>query len=122
MGYGIVATAGTKAALEAGGVSGVEGVLKIQEGRPNAGDLMVNKDITMLMITTTGACGRAASPSRVQGSHADACGPASQDCLPSGRLLTAGDGGLDVSCAACSQQHRRLYSAVVATPQNVQHM
>ncbi len=55
MGYGIVATAGTKAALEAGGVSGVEGVLKIQEGRPNAGDLMVNKDITMLMITTTGA-------------------------------------------------------------------
>ena len=55
MGYGIVATAGTKAALEAGGVQDVEAVLKIQEGRPNAGDLMVNKDITMLMITTTGA-------------------------------------------------------------------
>ncbi len=55
MGYGIVATAGTKAALEAGGVADVEAVLKIQEGRPNAGDLMVNKDITMLMITTTGA-------------------------------------------------------------------
>ncbi len=55
MGYGIVATAGTKAALEAGGMADVEAVLKIQEGRPNAGDLMVNKDITMLMITTTGA-------------------------------------------------------------------
>ena len=51
-----MATSGTKAALEAGGVTGVEAVLKIQEGRPNAGDLMVNKDITMLMITTTGAC------------------------------------------------------------------
>ena len=55
LGYGIVATAGTKAALEAGGLKGVESVLKIQEGRPNAGDLMVNKEITMVFITTKGA-------------------------------------------------------------------
>ena len=48
---------------------GVESVLKIQEGRPNAGDLMVNKEITMLFITTTGApqtrC-RASEDSRVR--------------------------------------------------------
>ena len=55
LGYGIVATAGTKAALDAGGCVGVESVLKIQEGRPNAGDLMVNREITMVLITTTGA-------------------------------------------------------------------
>lgn len=31
-----------------------EKVLKIQEGRPNAGDMLKNGDINMLMLTTTG--------------------------------------------------------------------
>lgn len=33
-----------------------ERVLKIQEGRPNAGDMLKNGDINMLMLTTTGVC------------------------------------------------------------------
>jgi hypothetical protein len=44
---------GTQAALEKGGVK-CERVLKIQEGRPNAGDMLKNGDISMLMLTTTG--------------------------------------------------------------------
>jgi len=39
LGFGIVATRGTAAALEEAGVH-AETVLKIQEGRPNAADLM----------------------------------------------------------------------------------
>jgi carbamoyl-phosphate synthase large subunit len=44
---------GTQAALEQGGVK-CERVLKIQEGRPNAGDMLKNGEISMLMLTTTG--------------------------------------------------------------------
>ena len=39
LGFGIVATRGTAAALQEAGVE-AETVLKIQEGRPNAADLM----------------------------------------------------------------------------------
>ena len=39
LGFGIVATRGTAAALQEAGVQ-AETVLKIQEGRPNAADLM----------------------------------------------------------------------------------
>ncbi|KAK9909404.1 hypothetical protein WJX75_001745 [Coccomyxa subellipsoidea] len=53
LGYGVVATRGTAAALREGGVDAQE-VLKIQEGRPNAGDLMKNGDISMMFITSTG--------------------------------------------------------------------
>ncbi len=44
---------GTAAALEAGGVR-CERVLKIQEGRPNAGDLLKNGEIQMMLLTTKG--------------------------------------------------------------------
>ena len=54
LGFGILATRGTAAHLTAAGVGNVEEVLKIQEGRPNAADLMKNKDIQMMMITSTG--------------------------------------------------------------------
>lgn len=53
LGYGIVATRGTAAALQEGGVD-AQVVLKIQEGRPNASDLMKNGDISMMFITSTG--------------------------------------------------------------------
>lgn len=44
---------GTAAALEEGGVK-CERVLKIQEGRPNASDLLKNGDIAMMLLTTKG--------------------------------------------------------------------
>ncbi|CAL8467948.1 g7486 [Coccomyxa elongata] len=53
LGFGVVATRGTCAALREGGVEAQE-VLKIQEGRPNASDLMKNGDISMMFITSTG--------------------------------------------------------------------
>ena len=53
LGYNIIATKGTAAALKEGGVE-AEVVLKIQEGRPNATDLMKNGEIAMMFITSTG--------------------------------------------------------------------
>ena len=53
IGYKVVATSGTAAALRAGGVE-CSDVLKIQEGRPNAADLMRNGEIDMMFITSTG--------------------------------------------------------------------
>ena len=53
LGFGIVATGGTAAHLEAAGVASKR-VLKIQEGRPNASDLMKNGEIAMMLITSTG--------------------------------------------------------------------
>ena len=53
MGYGVVATAGTAAALRSAGVP-CSDVLKIQEGRPNAADLMRNGDVALMLITSTG--------------------------------------------------------------------
>lgn len=54
LGFGILATRGTAQHLTEAGIRDVEVVLKIQEGRPNAADLMKNKDIQMMMITSTG--------------------------------------------------------------------
>ena len=54
MGYGVMATYHTAALLRAEGVPNVQSVLKIQEGRPNAGDLLKNGEIQMLFITSTG--------------------------------------------------------------------
>ena len=45
---------GTSAALQEAGVKS-ERVLKIQEGRPNASDLLKNGEICMMLLTTTGA-------------------------------------------------------------------
>ena len=49
----MIATRGTAAHLQENGVD-AEVVLKIQEGRPNASDLLKNKDISMMFITSTG--------------------------------------------------------------------
>jgi carbamoyl-phosphate synthase large subunit len=54
MGYKVLATQRTAALLTAEGVPNVETVLKIQEGRPNAGDLLKNGEIQMMFITSTG--------------------------------------------------------------------
>ncbi|RMZ56922.1 hypothetical protein APUTEX25_004984, partial [Auxenochlorella protothecoides] len=54
MGYGILATKHTAEHLTAAGVPGVTSVLKIQEGRPSAADLLRNDDIAMMIITSTG--------------------------------------------------------------------
>ena len=50
---------GTARHLEAGGVKG-ERVLKIQEGRPNASDLLKNGEIQMMLLTTKGGHPRSA--------------------------------------------------------------
>ena len=48
-----MSTGGTGKHLKANGVD-CEVVLKIQEGRPNIGDLVKNGDIAMMLITSTG--------------------------------------------------------------------
>ncbi len=53
LGFGVIATRGTAAHLQKAGVD-AEVVLKIQEGRPHAGDLLKNKEIAMMFITSTG--------------------------------------------------------------------
>ena len=54
MGYGVLATQNTAKVLTDNGVPNVKTILKIQEGRPNAGDLLKNGDIQMMFITTAG--------------------------------------------------------------------
>jgi carbamoyl-phosphate synthase large subunit len=54
LGYGILATYHTAAVLRREGVQNVQSVLKIQEGRPNAGDMLKNKEIQMMFVTTAG--------------------------------------------------------------------
>ena len=53
LGYSILSTGGTGKHLKANGLD-CEVVLKIQEGRPNIGDLVKNGDIAMMLITSTG--------------------------------------------------------------------
>ncbi|KAG2424433.1 hypothetical protein HXX76_014486 [Chlamydomonas incerta] len=53
LGFGLVATTGTALALRNAGVP-CEQVFKIQEGRPNPADLMKNKEITLVMMTSGG--------------------------------------------------------------------
>lgn len=54
LGYKILATKGTADHLKAAGVKDVTTVLKIHEGRPNAADLIINGDMAMMMITSSG--------------------------------------------------------------------
>lgn len=56
MGYRVIATGGTAAAMEAGGVNGIETVLKVHEGRPNVSDLLQNKKVQMMIMSTTPGC------------------------------------------------------------------
>jgi carbamoyl-phosphate synthase large subunit len=53
MGFTVTSTVGTAKLLKEAGVACQE-VLKIQEGRPNAYDMMVNKGIQMMYITSDG--------------------------------------------------------------------
>ncbi|HKX61079.1 MAG TPA: carbamoyl-phosphate synthase large subunit [Verrucomicrobiae bacterium] len=58
LGFALVATSGTAAVLEAAGLK-VERILKVSEGRPNAIDLLKNKEIQMVINTPGGATPRA---------------------------------------------------------------
>jgi carbamoyl-phosphate synthase large subunit len=53
MGFELIATAGTAAALESAGI-GVRRVLKLSEGRPNTVDLLKNREIQLVINTPTG--------------------------------------------------------------------
>ncbi len=53
MGYRLISTRGTAAALRAAGIS-VEEIAKIQEGRPNLLDLMANMAVAMIINTPSG--------------------------------------------------------------------
>jgi carbamoyl-phosphate synthase large subunit len=58
LGFKIIATGGTAAALEKAGLE-VQRVFKLQEGRPNAIDLLKNKEIQLVINTPSGATPRA---------------------------------------------------------------
>ncbi|KAK9138893.1 hypothetical protein Sjap_009487 [Stephania japonica] len=53
LGFKIVATSGTAHVLELEKIP-VERVLKMHEGQPNAGDMIVNKEIQLMVITSSG--------------------------------------------------------------------
>jgi carbamoyl-phosphate synthase large subunit len=53
LGFNIVATGGSAAALAAAGVP-VTKVLKIHEGRPHIGDMLRNGDVDMLIVSSSG--------------------------------------------------------------------
>jgi len=58
LGFELIATGGTAAALEKAGLK-VERIFKLQEGRPNAVDLLKNKEIQLVINTPSGASPRA---------------------------------------------------------------
>ena len=58
MGFELVATSGTATVLEKAGLT-VERVYKLTEGRPNAVDLLKNKEIQLVINTPSGATPRA---------------------------------------------------------------
>jgi carbamoyl-phosphate synthase large subunit len=58
LGFELVATGGTAAVLEAAGLQ-VQRIFKLQEGRPNAVDLLKNKEIQLVINTPSGASPRA---------------------------------------------------------------
>ncbi|RZR88766.1 hypothetical protein BHM03_00016397 [Ensete ventricosum] len=53
LGFKIVATSGTARVLELEGIP-VEVVLKMHEGRPHAGDMLANREIQAMVITSSG--------------------------------------------------------------------
>ena len=54
LGFKIVATSGTKKALQDNGINDVELVLKLHEGRPNVSDSIKNNQIQLIINTPTG--------------------------------------------------------------------
>ncbi|XP_051129475.1 carbamoyl-phosphate synthase large chain, chloroplastic [Andrographis paniculata] len=53
LGFNLVATSGTAHVLESEGIP-VERVLKMHEGRPHAGDMIANRQIQMMVVTSSG--------------------------------------------------------------------
>ena len=58
LGFELIATGGTAKVLEAAGLK-VQRIFKLQEGRPNAIDLLKNKEIQLVINTPSGATPRA---------------------------------------------------------------
>ena len=58
LGFELIATGGTAAVLEQAGLK-VQRIFKLQEGRPNAIDLLKNKEIQLVINTPSGATPRA---------------------------------------------------------------
>jgi carbamoyl-phosphate synthase large subunit len=58
LGFELIATGGTAAVLEKAGLK-VQRIFKLQEGRPNAIDLLKNKEIQLVINTPSGASPRA---------------------------------------------------------------
>jgi carbamoyl-phosphate synthase large subunit len=58
LGFGLIATSGTATILEQAGLK-VDRLLKISEGRPNAVDLLKNKEIQLVINTPAGQSPRA---------------------------------------------------------------
>jgi carbamoyl-phosphate synthase large subunit len=58
LGFDLVATGGTAVVLESAGLK-VQRIFKLQEGRPNAVDLLKNKEIQLVVNTPSGASPRA---------------------------------------------------------------
>jgi carbamoyl-phosphate synthase large subunit len=58
LGFELVATSGTAAVLEKAGLK-VQKIFKVSEGRPNAVDLMKNKEIQLVINTPAGQVPRA---------------------------------------------------------------
>jgi carbamoyl-phosphate synthase large subunit len=58
LGFQLVATSGTAAVLERAGLA-VQRIHKLQEGRPDAIDLLKNKEIQLVINTPSGATPRA---------------------------------------------------------------
>ena len=58
LGFELIATGGTATILEKAGLK-VERIFKLQEGRPNAVDLLKNKQIQLVINTPSGASPRA---------------------------------------------------------------
>ncbi|RME91623.1 MAG: carbamoyl-phosphate synthase large chain, partial [Verrucomicrobia bacterium] len=58
LGFKIVSTSGTAKVLQEAGIE-VERIFKLQEGRPNALDLLINKEIQLVINTPSGQTPRA---------------------------------------------------------------
>jgi carbamoyl-phosphate synthase large subunit len=58
LGFELVSTGGTAAVLEKAGLT-VQRIFKLQEGRPNAIDLLKNKELQLVINTPSGATPRA---------------------------------------------------------------
>ena len=71
LGFGIIATSGTWATLQAAGIP-VQKVFKLREGRPNVFDRVINGDINFIVNTPSGKIPRedeVTDPQRIAGAR-----------------------------------------------------